>query len=44
MPEPLFDYLGQSLTRALLLVREYAEISDIGITEGMLTISGRWKR
>ena len=44
MPELIFDYLGQGVARALLAGREYAEISDIRVTDGVLTIRGRWKR
>lgn len=42
MPEILFDYLGKGLARALLAGREYAEITDIRVTDGVFTVSGRW--
>jgi hypothetical protein len=42
MPEILFDYLGKGLARALLAGREYAEITEIRVTDGVLTVSGRW--
>lgn len=44
MPEIIFDYLGSGIARALLAGREYAEITEIRVTEGVLTISGRWKQ
>lgn len=42
MPEFLFDYLGQGLARALLAGQEYAEITEIRVGDGFLTVSGRW--
>jgi hypothetical protein len=44
MPEILFDYIGKGLARALLAGREVAEITEIRVTDGVLTISGRWNR
>jgi hypothetical protein len=44
MPEILFDYLGKGLARALLAGREYAEITEVRVTDGVLTVSGRWNR
>lgn len=44
MPEILFDYLGKGLARALLAGREVAEITEIRVTDGVLTVSGRWDR
>jgi hypothetical protein len=44
MPEIIFDYLGTGLAQALLAGREYAEISEIRVTDGVATISGRWNR
>lgn len=44
MPEILFDYIGKGLTRALLAGREVAEITEIRVTDGVLTVSGRWNR
>jgi hypothetical protein len=44
MPEIIFDYLGKGLVRALLAGREYAEITEIRVTDGVATISGRWNR
>jgi hypothetical protein len=44
MPEILFDSLGAGLSRALLFGREYAEITEIRVNDGVLTISGRWNR
>lgn len=42
MPEILFDYLGRALARAFLAGRDYAEISEITVTDGVMTVSGRW--
>lgn len=42
MPEFLFDYLGQGLARALLAGQEYAEITEVRVADGVLTVSGRW--
>lgn len=44
MPEILFDYIGKGLARALLAGREVAEITEIRVTDGVLTVSGRWNR
>jgi len=44
MPELLFDYLGQGLAGALLAGREVAEITEIRVSEGVLTVSGRWNQ
>ncbi len=42
MPEFLFDYLGQGLARALLAGQEYAEITEVRVADGVMTVSGRW--
>jgi hypothetical protein len=44
MPEIIFDYLGKGLVQALLAGREYAEITEIRVGDGVLTITGRWTR
>jgi len=44
MPEILFDYLGKGLARALLAGREVAEITEIRVTDGIVTLSGRWNQ
>lgn len=44
MPEILFDYFGNGLARALLAGREVAEITEIRVTEGVLSVTGRWNR
>lgn len=44
MPEFVFDYLGHGAARGLLAGREYAEISEIRVNDGVLTVSGRWQR
>jgi hypothetical protein len=44
MPEILFDYVGKGLARALLAGREVAEITEIRVNDGVLTVSGRWNR
>ena len=41
MPEFVFDYLGRQLSRAILAGREYGEITEIRVGDGILTISGR---
>jgi hypothetical protein len=41
MPEFVFDYLGRQLSRAILAGREYGEITEITVGDGVLTISGR---
>jgi len=41
LPEPVFDLLGKGVAQALLAGQEYAEISQIRVSAGTLTISGR---
>lgn len=41
LPEPVFDLLGKGVARALLAGQEYAEITQISVGAGTLTISGR---
>jgi len=41
MPEVVFDYLGGQLSRALLAGKEYGEITEIRVADGVITISGR---
>lgn len=41
MPEFVFDYLGKQLSRAIMAGREYGEITEIRVGDGVLTISGR---
>jgi hypothetical protein len=41
LPEPVFDLLGKGVAQALLAGQEYAEITQIRVSAGTLTISGR---
>jgi hypothetical protein len=41
LPEGLFDLVGDLLTRAILAGRDYAEITEITVRSGTLTIRGR---
>ena len=42
LPEGLFDLIGEGLAQIILLGQEWAEITQIAVTEGVLTISGRY--
>ena len=42
MPEVVFDLIGKGLARAILAGQEYAEITEIGVGSGTLTIGGRY--
>jgi hypothetical protein len=42
LPEPLFDLIGEGLTRVILLGQEWAEITQIDVSAGVLTVSGRY--
>jgi len=41
LPERAFDWLGSWLASAVLLGREYAEVSEISVDDGRLTFEGR---
>lgn len=43
LPAPafVFDALGQLIARAVLLGRDYAEVSELSVTDGSLTFAGR---
>jgi hypothetical protein len=41
LPEPVFDLLGRAVASAILLGRDYAEISDLTVGDGTLRIVGR---
>ncbi len=43
MPEFIFDIIGKSVTEALVLGQDYAEITEIRVSEGTLTLTGRRK-
>lgn len=42
LPPFLFDLLGKGLVKALMLGQEYAEITQIQVSAGTLTLSGRY--
>jgi hypothetical protein len=42
VPEVIFDLLGKGIAEVLLLGQDYAEITQIAVTQGTLTISGRY--
>lgn len=44
MPEVIFDLIGKGLARAILAGQEYAEINEIRVGAGTLTISGRYRK
>jgi hypothetical protein len=44
MPEVVFDLIGRGLARAILAGQQYAEITQIRVSEGQLTISGRYNK
>jgi len=44
MPEVIFDLIGKGLAQAILAGQEYAEITEIGVGAGTLTISGRYRK
>lgn len=41
LPEVAFDWLGRAVVEALLLGREYGEITEIGVADGVLTFAAR---
>jgi hypothetical protein len=43
MPEVVFDLIGKGLARAILAGQEYAEITEIRVGAGTLSISGRYR-
>lgn len=43
MPEPVFDTIGSGLSKAILAGRDYAEIDEISVQQGSITIGGRLK-
>jgi hypothetical protein len=44
LPETLFDLIGKALSRAILAGQDYAEIQEITVTEGTLTLRGRYDK
>jgi hypothetical protein len=44
LPEGLFDLVGKALSVAILAGQDYAEISEITVGEGTLTVRGRYDR
>lgn len=44
IPEASFDYLDRELDQLILIGEEYAEVTEIEVTEGWITVSGRWNR
>ena len=44
MPEFIFDLIGKGLAEVLLAGQAYAEITQIQVGSGTLTISGRYNR
>lgn len=43
MPETVFDTIGAGLSKAILAGRDYAEINEITVQQGSITIAGRLK-
>lgn len=44
MPQIAFNYLARGLARAVVAGQEYVEITEILVSDGVLTVSGRWQR
>jgi hypothetical protein len=44
LPEALFDLIGRGLASAILVGQQVAEITQIEVGEGTLTISGWYRR
>lgn len=44
MPQVVLDYVGRGLAGAVVAGQEYVEITEILVLDGVLTVSGRWKR
>lgn len=44
MPELIFDVLGKGLSSSILMGQDYAQITEISIGPGTLTIRGRYER
>jgi hypothetical protein len=44
LPELLFDPLGNALARVILAGQAFAEVTQISVREGELTIAGRYNR
>lgn len=42
LPETLFDQIGTGLARTILAGQKYAEVMEIQVAEGSLTLAGRW--
>jgi hypothetical protein len=43
MPELIFDLLGEGLSSAILLGQDYAQVTEITIGPGTLTVRGRYE-
>lgn len=44
MPEPLFDALGEGLASAILMGEEIAQVTEISVGPGTLTLRGQYER
>jgi hypothetical protein len=44
LPESLFDVIGKGLSTIILAGQDYAEIQEITVGEGRLTVRGRYAR
>ena len=44
LPEGLFDLIGRGLASAILIGQEYAEVTQIEVSDGTLTLSGRYNK
>jgi len=44
LPELLFDPLGKALAQLILSGQSFAEITEISVDEGQMTISGQYHR
>jgi hypothetical protein len=44
LPELVFDPLGNVLARAILAGQPFAEVTEISVREGEITIAGRYNK
>ena len=44
MPHIVFDYLARGLARAVGAGQDYVEITEILVSNGVMTVGGQWKR
>jgi hypothetical protein len=44
LPEGLFDVIGKGLAKVILADQDWAEINEITVAEGTLTLRGRYSK